>query len=227
MNAAPPPVTPARRGLKRYLTLVAAAAAACLFGVALAAWGVVSVQGWFRTPGLDFEHSKPALGEAAPDFALLDLNGEEYRLLNRPGRLPVVLEFGSATCPYCVTNATGMEDIARKYSKKAEFLFIYGREAHPNEPGMSAPGAMETLPALSETSTWAERAERARAYCSVKQPTARVLIDMDGPDGLAEGYGAGPNSVVVIDGAGRVVLKQILVQPRELDAFLEKLLSTP
>lgn len=227
MDETPMPPKPARRGVRRYLVLVTATAATCLLGVALAAAGMFGVQDWLRPPYGDYGRLKPDVGEAAPDFALKDINGEEFRLRSRANRLPVVVEFGSTTCPYCVNSAEGMEDLARKYSGKAHFLFVYGREAHPDQPGMMLPGRREEAPVLSETSTWEERAGRARSYCSARQPTARVLIDMDGPDNLHDRYNAGANSVVVIDGGGRVALRQALARPDELDECLKGLLSAP
>src|SRR5207248_392486 len=122
---------------------------------------------------------------------------------------PLVVEFGSASCPYCVRSADGMEDVAKKYEGRAEFLFVYCKEAHPDQPTV-LPGDGAPLPALPQTRTWDERAGRAKSYCSAKQPTARVLVDVDGPDGVQGLYGGGQNQVVFIDGRGRIALKQNL-----------------
>ena len=39
--------------------------------------------------------AKPALGEAAPDFVLRDLDGNELSLKDLVGKQPIVIEFGS------------------------------------------------------------------------------------------------------------------------------------
>ena len=39
--------------------------------------------------------AKPALGEAAPDFVLRDVDGRELRLKDLVGKQPIVIEFGS------------------------------------------------------------------------------------------------------------------------------------
>jgi hypothetical protein len=44
-----------------------------------------------------FERSRPALGEAAPDFSLVDVAGRPFRFSAEAGRLPLVIEFGSFT----------------------------------------------------------------------------------------------------------------------------------
>lgn len=48
-------------------------------------------------PLFPFEQNKPALGEAAPDFTLHDVEGKPFRLSDYAGRVPVVIEFGSFT----------------------------------------------------------------------------------------------------------------------------------
>ena len=45
----------------------------------------------------DYPRAKPAVGQDAPDFALDDLDGKAYRLRDRVGKRPVVIEFGSFT----------------------------------------------------------------------------------------------------------------------------------
>ena len=42
-----------------------------------------------------YPDTKPALGAAAPDFTLTDLDGKEFQLKDHFGKRPVVIEFGS------------------------------------------------------------------------------------------------------------------------------------
>jgi len=44
-----------------------------------------------------YPQAKPAAGEAAPDFTLLDLDGKSFHLKEVIGKRPVVIEFGSYT----------------------------------------------------------------------------------------------------------------------------------
>ena len=224
-----PPARPARKrgGRWRFLAGLAAASAASFLVLFLAAAGLVAVQAWLKPPPVEFAGLKPAVGEPAPDFVLKDLDGKDYRLFDRRGRTPLVIEFGSATCPYCVAAAEGMDALARKYEGQAEFLFVYCREAHPNQPGMQPLMGKEELPVLPQTQQGEDRAGRARSYCSVKQPTARVLVDVDGAGSVQDLYGGGQNQVIVIDAAGRVALKQTTARVDELDAFLRTYGSAP
>jgi hypothetical protein len=69
-----------------------------LVGLAIAAVAVAQPPGG-PTGRLDrfrgYLQAKPALGEAAPDFVLQDLDGKERRLKDLVGKQPIVIEFGS------------------------------------------------------------------------------------------------------------------------------------
>src|SRR6185503_14742636 len=45
---------------------------------------------------------------------------------------PVVLIFGSITCPPFRRALDGIDDVYHDYRDQAEFLFVYIREAHPD-----------------------------------------------------------------------------------------------
>jgi thiol-disulfide isomerase/thioredoxin len=188
--------------------------------VLLAAVGVLAVEAWLKPPVLDYQHMPPAIGEPAPDFALKDLDGRGYHLADQLGRSALVIEFGSASCPYCVVTADGMEDLAKAYAGAADFVFVYCKEAHPDQ-AMALPGSDAGLPSMPQTREGDDRAQRARAYCSAKQPTAHVLVDVDGPGSVQELYGGGANQVIVIGSTGRVALKQTTANPREIDEWLK------
>src|SRR5215467_4555728 len=73
----------------------------------------------------------PQAGEKAPPFSLPTLGGDVIELEDLAGR-PVVLEFGSYTCPIFCGHIPAMENVARRHPEAA-FLVIYTREAHPGE----------------------------------------------------------------------------------------------
>jgi hypothetical protein len=69
-----------------------------LFGVITAAIGAAQPSGSQTSRLVPFHgylHAKPALGEAAPDFVLRDLEGKELRIKDVVGKQPIVIEFGS------------------------------------------------------------------------------------------------------------------------------------
>ena len=76
------------------------------------------------------EHG-PHLGDPAPEFELEDLDGNPVRLSDLRGA-PVVLEFGSYSCPIFSDRVPAMERLAREH-REAAFIVIAIREAHPGE----------------------------------------------------------------------------------------------
>lgn len=141
-------------------------------------------------------------GEDAPDFCLRSLDGRrEVTLSTLRGGKPVVLVFGSYTCPYFRGHIQQLNETFDKYSGVAQFYLIYIKEAHPLEDGLIPENAaLEPIPAPA---TLAERAEVA-AICAarfdVKMP---ILID-DVNDAVSQQYQAWPYRVYVIDPEGQI-----------------------
>jgi thiol-disulfide isomerase/thioredoxin len=161
---------------------------------------------------------KPVVGEMAPDFALKDVDGLEFRLSERAGQTPVVLEFGSYTCPYCMATLEPMKTLARKYEGKIEFVIIYCREAHPEMRSMEATG---DLPVLDQTNNREERADRATRFGREMKVPQRILVDEDGEDSIQQRYGELPNQTIVVDVTG-VVRSMGNTDPWKLDSFLQE-----
>jgi pimeloyl-ACP methyl ester carboxylesterase len=146
----------------------------------------------------------PRIGEPAPDFELADLDGNCVRLSDLAGR-PVVLEFGSYTCPIFSDRVPAMEQLAREHPE-ASFLVIYVREAHPGE----IQGPHRSI---------AEKRSAAHKLALEEALSRRVLVDaVDGATHSA--YGGAWNPVYVIDARGRVVMRQAWNHPADVAAAL-------
>ena len=151
----------------------------------------------------------PRIGDPAPDFDLMDLDGNRVRLSDLRGR-PVVLEFGSYTCPIFSDRVPAMEQLAREHPE-ASFLVIYVREAHPGE----IQGAHRSL---------AEKRSAAHKLAIEEALSRRVLVDsVDGATHRA--YGGAWNPVYVVDVDGRVVMRQAWNHPADVAAALSALRS--
>jgi Iodothyronine deiodinase len=147
----------------------------------------------------------PRIGEPAPEFELMDLDGNAVRLSDLRGK-PVVLEFGSYTCPIFSDRIPEMERLAREHLE-ATFLVIYVREAHPGEH-------QEPHHSLSEKRSAAHKLALEEALAR------RVLVDsLDGSTHRA--YGGAWNPVYVIGRDGRVVMRQAWTHPRDVATALE------
>lgn len=72
-------------------------------------------------------------GKIAPDSQLISVDGKSrYRLLEFcRGNRPLVVNFGSWTCPVFRTRVNEFLSIVREFRDVADFLTIYVEEAHP------------------------------------------------------------------------------------------------
>jgi len=87
-----------------------------------------------------------AVGQPAADFTLKTADGRgEVALASFRGVKPVVLIFGSYTCPPFRHVAVRLREIARAYGDAAQFLFVYVREAHAVDGRAPMPSADQPL----------------------------------------------------------------------------------
>mmetsp|Transcript_21856 Transcript_21856/g.24398 ORF Transcript_21856/g.24398 Transcript_21856/m.24398 type:complete len:221 (-) Transcript_21856:87-749(-) len=69
-------------------------------------------------------------GDRAPDFTLSDVNGKKYTLSELLKEKPVVVQFGSYTCPVFQRKVEESKVLAKDFPQ-VTFLVIYNIEAHP------------------------------------------------------------------------------------------------
>ncbi len=149
----------------------------------------------------------PRTGEMAPDFELTDLDGTTVRLSNLRGR-PVVIEFGSYSCPIFSDRVPAMERLAREHPE-VSFLVIAIREAHPGER-------------LRQHKTAAEKRSAARKLAIEEGIGRRVLVD-DLEGTVHRAYGGAWNPVCVLDADGKVIFRRAWNHPDEVAAALAAL----
>lgn len=149
-------------------------------------------------------------GDEAVDATLHTLDGGSVELSELWSERPVVLEFGSVTCPIFVKKISEMDALARKYDE-VDFYVVYVREAHPGENYT----AHESLD---------EKIENARDLRELDDVERTVLVD-DVEGTMHEKYGAFPNSVYVIGNDGVVAYRADWVYPEKLDERIEELLE--
>ena len=154
------------------------------------------------------EHA-PALGATVEDFELPVIDGNEWRLSDCLGA-PVVIEFGSFTCPIFCGRIEAMEDLAASFPD-ATFVIIYVREAHPGEVTPSHDGMEDKIAAATRLQ-------------SSEQIQREILLDhVDGS--IHRRFGANYNGVFVLDAQARVVLRRRWNEPsdvrRALSAFAD------
>ncbi|MGH9381675.1 MAG: deiodinase-like protein [Thermoanaerobaculia bacterium] len=178
-----------------------------------------------------FADSSPTPGSEVPDVVVYDADGGEARLADVIGRRPVVLQLGSRSCPVFRYRRFGMQKLQREFAGRVDFLVLYTQEAHPvGSPSPYSKAEWDlwinrlTGVRLGATKTLEERRERAADTVQRLELDAAVLVDgMD--DAAWSAFGAAPSPAFVLDADGRVVLRQVWVDPSELRPVLRRLLT--
>ncbi len=166
----------------------------------------------------------PAPGEAAPDFALSGVSADDHvRLRDFRGKRPVVLVFGSYSCPNFRSAAGTLRLLHQRYASQAEFLLVYIREAHASDNWQSTRNVTEGV-SVTPPATLPEKQDRA-ALCSRKLhlPFHAVADSMDGKTETA--YNAFPSRLFIVGVDGRVRYRTRLTEldfhPRALESALD------
>jgi hypothetical protein len=145
----------------------------------------------------------PQVGDMAPDFTLVDVDGAQVRLIDWRNRMPVLIEFGSLSCPLVGQHADELDRLAHAYEGQAQFWFVYADEAHPGN-GETRRTSYGTYLALPQVHSYGERCERAERMQQTLKAHRRVLVDMDGAESVAARYSIPGHGFVVVDIQGRI-----------------------
>jgi thiol-disulfide isomerase/thioredoxin len=141
-------------------------------------------------------------GDAAPDFTLTTPDGTKSISLSQLRGKPVVLVFGSCTCPPFVSSTSLIAPLSKEYGDRVHFLMVYIREAHPIG-GREIPGNQFQV-AVPKTPE--EKCRTASAFAERIDVAMPIVVDgID--DEVAKVYSPWPNRLVVIDAAGVIVDK--------------------
>ena len=83
----------------------------------------------------DFRFGKSALkaGDSFPDFDIPTTDGGHIRRSDFIGRKPMLLVFGSVTCPMTASSIPPLEQLHAEFGDRVEFVMLGVREAHPAE----------------------------------------------------------------------------------------------
>jgi thiol-disulfide isomerase/thioredoxin len=185
----------------------------CCLGVVVLAVAVVVLEPHFRTVPPTFEETAPGVGDSAPDFVLRDADGQAFHLAEHVREKPVVIEFGSLSCPYCAGQLDSMQELAEEYGERVQFLFVYTAEAHPQEAPL--------------VTTWEERRQRAKIVQREVKGSMRVLVDDFGDGSVQKQYGSFANSGFVFGPDHRLIGKVNIATPQAIDNFLRKVVTAP
>ena len=138
-------------------------------------------------------------GDDAPDFSLRTFDGTQLVTLSEFRGKPVVLVFGSCTCPPFVRSTTTINSLFEKYHEDVKFLMVYIREAHPIG-GREVPNNQFKVNAPTTLSERCALAEDFNDRIQMQMPIVVDTID----DAVADVYAPWPNRLVVVDADGKI-----------------------
>lgn len=136
----------------------------------------------------------PGPGDRIPAFDLPTTEGGRFTSdsAGRDGR-PVLLVFGSLTCPVTESAAPGLNDLHAEFGEVVRFVMVNVREAHPGA-GVAQPG------------TAADKLVHAKALAERHGFAFETAVDdIDG--GLHRAFGTRPSSAYLIDVTGHILFR--------------------
>lgn len=80
-----------------------------------------------------YKKNDPGPGDRVPDFDLPTLDGGRFQSSDLAERGPVLLVFGSYTCPVTDSAAAGIRELQGRFGDRVRFVIVNVREPHPGE----------------------------------------------------------------------------------------------
>ncbi|WP_157982405.1 deiodinase-like protein [Nocardiopsis sp. FIRDI 009] len=151
------------------------------------------------------------MGRQAIDATLYDVEGRSIELSSLWREWPVVIEFGSISCPIFVDKLEPMAALARRFSGDVDFYVVYVREAHPGR----------RYPAHRE---FDQKLRHAHDLVRLESMARTVLVD-DVEGTMPRDYGALPDSVFVIGVDGIVSMMADWNDPSRLAEHLSEVVE--
>jgi thiol-disulfide isomerase/thioredoxin len=147
-----------------------------------------------------------AVGQEAPDFDLATKDGaSRVRLSSLRGGHPVVLVFGSYTCPPFRREMPAVGKLYADYKERAAFYFVYIEEAHAHDVWPLVSNAKEKI-VFAAARDAGERVGVAALCAKELKVEFPILVD-DMQNGVADLYTAWPTRMYVVDANGKIAYK--------------------
>jgi Flp pilus assembly protein TadD/thiol-disulfide isomerase/thioredoxin len=165
----------------------------------------------------------PRPGDQAPEFTITKMGSGERITLSRLRQSgPVLLVFGSYTCPNFRAAAPTLNALYGKYKGQLSFALIYIREAHSTADWQSTRNEREGIVVRPATSI-RERQEHATLCMRKLHIDFPTLVD-DLTGNAEKAYSAWPSKAYLVDRKGRIVfstgLSELDFKPHQLESAI-------
>jgi thiol-disulfide isomerase/thioredoxin len=140
-------------------------------------------------------------GDSFPSFEIVTTSGD--RLVNHDvfGDKPVLVIFGSMTCPMTASAAPSVQELYDDFGDRVKFIMLYVREAHPGEQ-------------ISQAETMEEKVAHAKTLKEFYNINWTVAVDdIDGD--LHRALDPKPNSAFLMDDSGKIIFRSLWAADRD------------
>lgn len=142
-----------------------------------------------------FRKSAPKAGEPFPEFKLETTDGNTISKRDFVHKKPLVLIFGSLTCPMTASAMPNIKRLHHRFGDKAEFVLMNVREAHPGE-------------LVPQPETAVTKLEHARQLQQLYGADLTVATD-DIEGSLHRALDPKPNAVFLMGITGKVIFRSL------------------
>ncbi len=150
---------------------------------------------------LRFAKGAAGPGDSLPSFDLVTTNGDHLTNSVVFGDKPVLLIFGSMTCPMTASAAPSVLKLHGEFGDRVEFIMLYVREAHPGEHFTQAETMEEKL----------EYARTLKEFYDIPWTVAADNIDGD----LHRALDPKPNSAYLMSNDGTILFRSLWAADRD------------
>jgi thiol-disulfide isomerase/thioredoxin len=150
---------------------------------------------------LRFRQGAARPGDSLPPFQIVSTNGESLENRDVFGDKPVLLIFGSMTCPMTASAMPSLQALYAEFSGQIDFIMLYVREAHPGEH-------------FTQSETIEDKLENAR---TLKQfYDIRWTVAVDNIDGdLHRALDPKPNAAFLMSNTGEILFRSLWAADRQ------------
>lgn len=150
---------------------------------------------------LRFRQGAAKPGDSLPPFQIVSTNGESLENRDVFGDKPVLLIFGSMTCPMTASAMPSLQALYAEFSGQIDFIMLYVREAHPGEH-------------FTQSETIEDKLENAR---TLKQfYDIRWTVAVDNIDGdLHRALDPKPNAAFLMSNTGEILFRSLWAADRQ------------
>jgi thiol-disulfide isomerase/thioredoxin len=144
---------------------------------------------------LRFGKGSAVPGDTLPSFKLVTTSGKQLTNSDVLGGKPVLIVFGSMTCPMTASAAPTVQELQDEFGDRVDFIMLYVREAHPGE-------------LITQAETMDEKLEHARELKQLYDISWTVAADTIDGD-LHRALDPKPNSAYLISGEGEILFRSL------------------